>query len=127
MGGCHTSALRPERGRGRRVAAHKARRHPRALRPPRPVLFLLSHRRLHRLGSAASRAVVHGDGVARSGSAGWVAEMERVYEGVPGDGELTPLYLVVRGGRKGWDAVGELAVNWRRGRGVVTAARLDLP
>jgi len=90
VGGCHTSALRPERGRGRRVAAHKARRHPRALRPPRPVLFLLSHCRLHRLGSAASRAVVHGDGVARSGSAGWVAEMERVYEGVPGDGELTP-------------------------------------
>jgi len=71
--------------------------------------------------------VVHGDGVARSSSAGWVAEMERVYEGIPGDGELTPLDLVVRGGRKGWDAVGELAVNWRRGRGVVTAARLDLP
>ena len=57
MGGCHTSALRPERGRGRRVAEHKARHHPRALRPPGPVLFLLSHRRLHRLGSAASRAV----------------------------------------------------------------------
>jgi len=45
-----------------------------------------------------SRAVVHGDGVARSGSAGWVAEMERVYEGVPGDGELTP----PRSRRAGW-------------------------